>query len=596
MTIAKTLFCALLAVISSLAMPVQAQLMTPVAPEHLRSALPGKGTMRQVTQLMWDNDQQRLVRARFALFDVLTLDQAQLVWRPDHFSTSAAGATGQGRITWMQAGAAPYETGAVIATLTGDFENGHLTGEGAYWHRSGASYKGDWKAGRFEGTGRLQWAHGDIYTGAFVAGKPQGEGKLLTRDGTLYRGQFHAGLREGSGFLYPATARAYRAHWRAGARISTPRLITGPAGTAHILEAQHQTYPDATLGISVNKAKPEKAFYNFEPLYDSFTQDGVIYVYPGAFADQWHGPAQAGLMKESEFGWLETGAFPEVSFNLDFQNNGVAPISIVGGRIEVAQSQSDLDPAIALDVKTLEGGQWWCQADAATNLVFTNYGWSDPIDAKINAGFLSTDGSRTVLALSGPITPSWPTSENNLGPAMVQAGVALPQLNAAELSCPSEDYEGCLNAIRHSPAYGPISDALFVKGRRVFAKLSGTLDYQWRDIAGTTRAKSQNFSTDMFMGMFNFQLECGEGSDYGKVYDGAIVLPTDQQNYAVPFPLNQTVPAGSLARWTFQIDSEKSTRHIFQVVLQLSDGRQIATRTVDLNYFTPRDPWRGTRY
>lgn len=582
----------LLALLAFCACAVRADVLVPVPSSHLQPALPGAGTPRVVTQLMWDAGAGKLMRARFELWDVLELEDAELVWRPEAFNTETVGATGQGRLVWMQRGAAAYEAGAEIATLTGHFRAGRLEGEGRYWHRSGASYSGDWRDGRFHGQGRLQRADGTVYTGAFETGLPHGEGQLISRDGTIHTGRFFAGMRDGKGTVFPAQDRAYHAAWSADAEVSARRMISGDAGIAHIIEAQQPAYTDAALGISVNKARPERAFGTFEPLYDSFTQDGIIYVYPGAFADQWHGSAQSGLKLNSEFGWANDDSFTEASFNLDFQNKGVAPLTIVGGRIQVAQSQTDLDPALAIEMQPQSGGQWWCSSTLASALEFTSYGWSDPLNASINGGFLSADKSRYVLSIQGAVPPTWPASVTDLRGPLAQAGVSVPTIEATNLSCPSDDYEACFASVRNAQMFGPLRDALYLKANQIFATIAGTIDYEWRNNAGTPARKSQNFSAEMHIASFDFEPPCGEGSEYMSLYDGMITLPTDLQNYEVPFPINQTVQAGALQRWTFQIDSERSTRHIFQVIFQLSDGREIATRTVDLNLFKPRDPYR----
>ncbi|MEM6305945.1 MAG: hypothetical protein AAF744_14600, partial [Pseudomonadota bacterium] len=208
----------------------QAEVLKPVPASHVQAALPGKGSARVVTQLMWDSGKARLVRARFEVRDVLDLPEAEVIWRPDAFSADVEGATGPGTLVWMQPGAAAYQAGAVIATLKGGFENGVLQGQGRYWHRSGASYAGGWRDGAFDGAGHLHRADGTVYTGAFRAGLPHGEGKLVARDGTIYRGSFYAGAQDGDGTLFPAQDRAFRAHWRAGTQVGARQVIGGQAG------------------------------------------------------------------------------------------------------------------------------------------------------------------------------------------------------------------------------------------------------------------------------------------------------------------------------------------------------------------------------
>ncbi|MEM6305171.1 MAG: hypothetical protein AAF744_10640, partial [Pseudomonadota bacterium] len=410
----------------------------------------------------------------------------------------------------------------------------------------------------------------------------------------IYRGSFYAGAQDGDGTLFPAQDRAFRAHWRAGTQVGARQVIGGQAGVAHVIPVQQPAFADVALGISVNKAKPASVheMHEFHPFYDSFTQDSVLYVYPGAFADVWHGDAQAALNFAFESGWSSQGVYPKVSFNLDLNNTGVNPLTVVGGRLQIAQSQTDLDPVLTSEMQPPRGGRYFCQEDAATTIEFESFGWSDPINASINSGFMSRNGNEVVLSLGGPVSPTWPVSKTNLRPALVQAGVAIQAIEAANLSCPSGEYEACLESVKTSQMFGPLRDALFVRDNRIFAKLVGTITYDWRNNAGVLARKIQNFREDVFIAAFDWELQCGEGSEYTKLYETAINLPTDQQNYAVPFPIYQTVQPGTLQRWTFQIDSAKATRHIFQVVLQLSDGREIATRTVDLNYFKPRDPHR----
>jgi hypothetical protein len=65
------------------------------------------------------------------------------------------------------------------------------------------------------------------------------------------------------------------------------------------------------------------------------------------------------------------------------------------------------------------------------------------------------------------------------------------------------------------------------------------------------------------------------------------MLRLDASNYRIPVAFRSNSPAGRTAQLTLPIKANKSSQHDFEVVLQLSDGREIRSRPINLLYYVP---------
>lgn len=69
------------------------------------------------------------------------------------------------------------------------------------------------------------------------------------------------------------------------------------------------------------------------------------------------------------------------------------------------------------------------------------------------------------------------------------------------------------------------------------------------------------------------------------------MLKLDAAPYRLPMPIADSVAAGVTARWRLSFDAPESSNHAFELVLELSDGREVKSQTISLNYFKP---WQST--
>ncbi len=66
-----------------------------------------------------------------------------------------------------------------------------------------------------------------------------------------------------------------------------------------------------------------------------------------------------------------------------------------------------------------------------------------------------------------------------------------------------------------------------------------------------------------------------------------IAFKDDQRGYRLSVPFHKTVAAARVARYDLVLDSKRSSQHMFTLVLQLADGREIRSRPVDLLFYRP---------
>jgi hypothetical protein len=127
------------------------------------------------------------------------------------------------------------------------------------------------------------------------------------------------------------------------------------------------------------------------------------------------------------------------------------------------------------------------------------------------------------------------------------------------------------------------------------AAVAGVLEYEWSDAAGTTHTRSSPFREILSLGMVNGALECGDGASVKRVASHPLALKVDQAGYRIAVPFKDSVAAGRVARYALSLIATRASEHDFTFVLQLSDGRIIRSRPVNLLYFLPSRYLRSDR-
>lgn len=561
----------------------------PPVPRSAQLPAPDAGAPRTLHQLMWDRSDRALVRRRIEVLDLFAGSDLDLMWEPRSGEAVAGPANGPGRLVWRVAGAAVHDAASVVAEFQGTLRAGHPDGQGALWHASGATYRGGWRGGRMDGEGVLRWADGEQYEGSFRAGLFHGDGRLTLRDGSVFAGGFREGQRHGSGREMPAGGRSFRSVWEDGIEVAASRVAeAGPAGLLHLELIQQGGYPDVRVNVGVNRSYPEGYGPGDIIMYEGVIVDDALVVMPEdtEFVDAWRGNAPLAFDRYGGDYYKFTEDYQEpASFTFDVENAGVAPLFLIGGHLSVAESVPDLDPALRVQ-REID-----CRQPTITSFVFENYGWSQPAAPRIDGGVLTPGGGQVVQPLSGEVDEGWPRAEIDLRGALENLGVRFDFFDNDVVPCGGAA-DACLAELRQSGLLGSVADAAYIDDDSLMVDFGGRLDYTWQDAGGEAHAKSSLFLVPLKIGNLPGELQtCAEGGGGLEVYPDPFMLQDEGQGYRVPFSANATVAPGEVSRWSFQVDAPMSSLHEFQVVLQLADGREVASRPVLLSYWKPASPW-----
>lgn len=577
----------------------EVQKIEALAPPNDPVVLPSaEGAWRSRTQFVFDPSASRLIRRTYTLFDTLASEGLDFVWMPDSAAGAAGGRiTGHGRVAWREPGAPSYDRSAEVAAYVGDMVDGRAEGQGTYVHRSGVSYKGQWRNGLMDGEGRLSLPNGDQYVGGFAGGRLHGAGVYVDATGTIYEGAFVAGLRDGAGLVRRPDGGVYRASWKAGRELpGTRRLIA-----AAVTNVQYEEIPGLRIGVLVD---PRPSFVD-EPItplpYAGDSEGETLRIAP---ADQrllnvWRGRDEIQLTggELSDYYNYERGflgsryRYEPVAVVFELENSGDEPVRIVGGFLDVARSASDLDPAIHLVVEQSENA---CTAGDISSPRFRleNYGWARADDAKVTLNLVGDDGRAFEEPVSKDIGSIDRSAVVDLAPDLERFGVDIASLGRKKIACPQGSWEEgalqCLAAARTQGTFGRLAPFVSVDDINVGLSVKGHLDYNWSDANGNRHAKTSPFDQWIVLGTFEYGAECGEGGQPSEVAQRVFSFDLDRENYRIAVPLTDDVPAGVTGRWRITLDAPKSSEHDFRIVLQLADGRRVASRPIDFLYFKPR--------
>lgn len=289
---------------------------------------------------------------------------------------------------------------------------------------------------------------------------------------------------------------------------------------------------------------------------------------------QWLGDFPLGQRTEASFD--EPGQFLPVLLVLDVNNESAAPLQVTQSYLEVQTSRSELQPFIVLHAWQLD------------SFGINNYGWGRAEKAQLEFGF-----GRNKQVAAGPFTLALGT----LGAVEVTPIKALSTLVPAVQrlldqppKCPSNaQVPACLARLQRAPGMGGIADIAFTRDDMVLTRLLGTLRYQWKDIDGRVQPREHALNIELLV----FRFDTGEGAEMGGAApeEGGfkpIQLQLDRSDYRLTLPYRPRLAPGQNQRLQLTLTAPKASSHRFRVVLESSDGRRVATPTLDLLYFVPR--------
>jgi hypothetical protein len=554
------------------------------------------GRWRTVVQEVFDPTTRRLDRRAYELFDPAPSRDLDVVWQPFDLKFDRPGRiSGKGRLAWRKAGRLAWDRSAIVAAFTGEMRDGKPEGAGELVTDQGLIYEGAWRNGRADGEGRLQLASGEDYKGTFRQGFAQGDGEYVDATGEKFEGRFVAGLRNGRGKTTLPSGFAYTSEWVDGVESPLSRRVR----LAQLGGASGAPAEDIRIGVTVERTPglPKDVSPDDLVWYRSVGTGDKITVEPAdtKLMDAWKG---SGELQTQSLGQMRTGMFglddeyfnfTAPAFRLDFQNRSTAPVEITQLRLDVAESNTDTQPAIQLYDST----------DPACGLQFVapysleNYGWSAAKNAKFRLSFgeAGKDAPQS-LDIAKPVGDLKEAEklEVTFAPELSAAGANLSALKAQSengFPCPSKDLKACLQGVRSNPLLGKLGSKIALDGTHIVVPVRGVLEYKWLDSKGGAHDRSSPFKVKVGIGKFPDMAECGEGGSPAPARKAPLHLRLDAEYYSLPLSFHSTLVPGQAARYTLQVDARKSSQHLFRVTAVLADGREIKTRPISLLYFRP---------
>lgn len=601
-TVKARLFQALLCVWPALLVPANA-------------AAEPTGKWQEKTEIIWEARANKFVRRSFRVLDTHPELALEFYWLPETQSGMQAGAiTGSGELIWYRKGASPYDQASRHSTYKGNLKNGLPDGWGKLSLRSGLIYMGEWKEGRIEGKGSIEYATGERYQGNFVEGEPDGSGTYAAANGQLVAGNALR-VRSAHAVVWgpdavplssaPVTAAGAGSisvepkakYYVAAADAAGPIPFTlFPQGRPSASAASKmrrdvaQASDPITMTLYIDQVKNNE-FKEGNPELDSFVYGqtdnaGTIAIRLNAPAimARWKGDAPITADSESMF-TLDPSQFAPVFLVVDVVNDTDRAAQIVGGYIDVADSASDLQPY--LEISGIEYFSTEEKFDPTFNLL--NEGWGAVQNAKITYSFGKEPqtGSQTFVIDVGTFDQS---TEVSTVPGLVASGFNVSAVKNGHFPCASaEEVPNCLADLVQSGLFGQLGGTMSTDYTHVYTKISGVIDYSWTDSQGSLQQKQSPISVTLPV----LEFDIGVAAEFGA--PGAverklpsIMLALDRQNYRLPFSYRGRIGAQQNLRFALTLDAEKSSHHLFKIVLQLADGSTVSTPPVDLLMFRSR--------
>ncbi len=516
------------------------------------------GTWQTRSQLVWDAGAGKLVRKAYRAWDQAPERDLEFLW--DGTAASDGSIDGEGRLVWRERGAPVYDPAAVYSEYRGTVRNGRPDGEGRLRRQDGLVYEGDWRDGTMDGDGVIRFANGESFAGRFADGAPEGDGRLTTPDG-----------------------RVWHSVWRDGAEVAR----TPAEGAVRVAEAGGvavNVYMDGRLNDEFRAAKDEDDFERFT--YAADDSSGVLRIQlDGELMDHWKGDAP--ILATLRQGWSnlfeDAVQFGPVFVVVDIANEENQTAEVVGAWLDIAESMSDLQPY--LDAWGPADG---CNARLDPQFSLHNSGWGAVESAKLTYAFGTEQEAVGDLYVADIGTFDTYADVSLLG-GVEALGLDLDRLQNDDFQCSSEaDYAACLADWRNSDLLAPLKGALFSDDNaQLLTRMWGILEYTWTDAKGGQNQRKSSVIVDFPVLDVSFGAECGAGGPVERGFPTA-KLPLDVENQRIPINYTASIAPRAQERFGLNLVADKSSRHQFRFVVELADGRTVASPDIDLVYFVPR--------
>jgi len=516
------------------------------------------GAWQARSQLVWDDVAGKLVRKAYLAWDSAPERDLEFHW--DGTADGDGPIEGEGRLVWRERGAPAYDPEAVYSDYRGTVRNGRPDGEGRLRVRDGLVYEGGWRDGAMAGDGTIRFANGDSYVGGFAGGAPDGAGRLTTADG-----------------------RVWRSVWRDGAEVERVPAADG-VRLAQADGVAVNVYMDGRLNDEFRAARDEDGFERFAYAVDD--SSGVLRIgLDAALMDHWKGdaPIRATLRQGWSNLFEDAAQFGPVFVVIDIANEENQAAEVVGAWLEIAESMSDLQPY--LDAWGPADG---CNTRLDPQFSLLNSGWGGVEDARLTYAFGTEEEATSDVRVAD--VGSFDTyTDVSLLDGIQALGVDLDRLQNGDFQCASEaEYGACLAAWRQSDLLAPLGGAVFSDDNaQLLTRMWGILEYDWTDAKGGRNHRQSPVIIDFPVLDVSFGPECGAGGPVERGYPTA-KLPLDVENARIPINYTASIAPREQKRFGLNLVADKSSRHQFRFVVELADGRTIASPDIDLVYFTPR--------
>lgn len=584
------------------------------------------GAWRSKIQQVFDARTRTLTRRFYEVWDPEPSRDLDFVWTPERPETDRPGRiNGSGHLVWRLKELPSYDRESVFAEYRGTIRNGRVEGRGAYLDKAGLLYEGEWRGGLMHGHGTLKLPSGDEYVGKFLYGKAHGAGRYIDITGEVYEGRFVDGYRHGRGTTTLPNGVRYASVWVAGKEVEDSyRVRLAQSGGRGVPGGAD----DIRLGISVNRRLPpprrgqEPRIPEGDLWYSIANTSTGLSLRPDnkRLMSMWKGAANIQLTKGEEIGdadsygifSLSRGQLVPLTLNLELQNRSRRPIQVIGTYVDVRSSMSDLQPAVQLrSGASLINYSY--RNEFKLQLTLENFGWSPARSATLRYSIVPPPGSASGSSpqVTRSIGQVQRTAIVDLSSDLAARGIDVAYLRAqaktgipctlpeARVCLESRGEDGkfadeckptpakCLAQYRTLPALRSVAALLSVEESDVFVTIAGSLDYTWTDVKGTSHQRSSPFRSRVHLGFIRQEFEAGEGGERQIISSRPVHLRLDAANYRLPLSVRANVSSGRASRFALPLKAEKASSHEFSIVFQLSDGREIRSRTINLLYFTP---------
>ncbi|MCP4383690.1 MAG: hypothetical protein GY798_20125 [Hyphomicrobiales bacterium] len=297
--------------------------------------------------------------------------------------------------------------------------------------------------------------------------------------------------------------------------------------------------------------------------------------------DRWKGDATLGDNPDELF-MDDIRQFSPVFIVIDIVNSSAKTIQIVGAYLRIKESFADRQPyLIAVD------GRGCDDLDLERAYEVINRGWGAAEDVSVTYAFGEpVQTAEDVFAYRGGTIES--SAHFSVVEGIVGMDADLSRLKAGHTCADPADINECVADVQNSGMLGRLADRVTETWGTVMVPVQGTVDYTWVDHEGLSQQRRSPISVEAPLLDLSGP-ECGAAGVVQRDYP-TVKLPLDKKDVRIPISYRATLKPRANKRLALGLVTDKSSRHLFDVVLETADGSTIVSPPIDLLYFLPRLP------